>query len=311
MALWFEQVSCGPVTEVTAHAPGGAVIGIVGDDVGEQRALLRVAAGIDRPSAGTVRSSGPARILGPFDALDFSPVDNLMLDHALAFQGPAMRARLRFGLEELRKQGSTILLASHEEPMIESVCDEVWWLNGGRLARTGDVGEVLAAYRKHVALTTQVWSETVHAPLSPRFRRGDGRAELLSIQTLNAEGHGSMVWASGEVAAIRVVVRFHAAVDDPVVGILIRTRIGFEVFGTNTELEKIKLGPVAADETLTLTFRFPCHLCPQQYTVTAASHDPDGVWHDWAEDAVSVVVTDTRYTAGVANLRATVDVVKG
>ena len=57
-----------------------------------------------------------------------------------------------------------------------------------------------------------------------------------------------------------------------------------------------------------MTFTFRCDLCPQQYTVTAASHDPDGVWHDWMEEAVSFSVTDTRYTAGVANLRASVSV---
>ena len=46
--------------------------------------------------------------------------------------------------------------------------------------------------------------------------------------------------------------------------------------------------------------------CPGEYTVTAASHDPDGVWHDWLEDAAGFSVADDRYTAGVANLRATV-----
>ena len=35
-----------------------------------------------------------------------------------------------------------------------------------------------------------------------------------------------------------------------------------------------------------MTFEFACDLCPQFYTITAASHDPDGVWHDWMEDAV-------------------------
>jgi lipopolysaccharide transport system ATP-binding protein len=37
-----------------------------------------------------------------------------------------------------------------------------------------------------------------------------------------------------------------------------------------------------------------------------ASHDPDGVWHDWLEDALPFSVADSRYSAGVANLRATV-----
>ncbi len=102
-------------------------------------------------------------------------------------------------------------------------------------------------------------------------------------------------------------VRFEAAVDDPVVGILIRTRIGFEVYGTNTELENIALGPRQAGDTIEIVFRFQCHLCPNEYTVTAASHDKDGVWHDWVEDGVAVAVSDHRYTAGVARLISQVE----
>jgi lipopolysaccharide transport system ATP-binding protein len=89
---------------------------------------------------------------------------------------------------------------------------------------------------------------------------------------------------------------------------MIRTRIGFEVFGTNTELENIRLGPRRAGDRVAVSFRFACDLCPQDYTITAASHDADGVWHDWMEDAVAVSVTATRYTAGVARLRAAVAV---
>jgi len=47
-------------------------------------------------------------------------------------------------------------------------------------------------------------------------------------------------------------------------------------------------------------------LCPQEYTLTVASHDPDGIWHDWLEDAVAFSVSDARFTAGVANLRTQV-----
>jgi lipopolysaccharide transport system ATP-binding protein len=68
----------------------------------------------------------------------------------------------------------------------------------------------------------------------------------------------------------------------------------------------VKLGPCPAGETLRVLFTFRCGLCPREYTITAASHDPDGVWHDWMEDAVDVLVAGTRYTAGVADLRASV-----
>jgi len=107
---------------------------------------------------------------------------------------------------------------------------------------------------------------------------------------------------------VRVSVKFKQSVSDPVVGILIRTRIGLNVFGTNTELEQLKFGPCSPGDALRLKFAFRCELCPQEYTLTAASHDPNGVWHDWVEDAMAFSVTDSRYAAGVANLHANVSI---
>ncbi len=143
------------------------------------------------------------------------------------------------------------------------------------------------------------------------MRRSDGRARLIQLETRNGSGEPTPSFQSGDVMRIHVEVRFESDVSDPVVGIMVRTRIGMEVYGTNTELEKIRLGPCTAGEVRAVTFEFNCHLCPQFYTVTAASHDPDGVWHDWMEDAIGFTVADTRYTAGVANLRARVTCSRG
>jgi lipopolysaccharide transport system ATP-binding protein len=105
-----------------------------------------------------------------------------------------------------------------------------------------------------------------------------------------------------------VTVRYRAAVVNPVVGIMIRTRIGLEVYGTNTDTERAGIGPCEAGDTVAITFSFTSQLCPQEYTITAASHDPDGTAHDWIEDAVAVTVTDDHYTPGIANLHARVSV---
>jgi lipopolysaccharide transport system ATP-binding protein len=133
---------------------------------------------------------------------------------------------------------------------------------------------------------------------------------VLSIVTLGAAGTPTVVWRSGEEVGIRVTVRFRTAVLDPVVGVMIRTRIGFEVYGTNTEAEHARIGPCETGETVAVTFSLTARLCPQEYTITAASHDPDGTAHDWLDDAVAVSVTDDRYTAGVANLRARIAVAR-
>ncbi|RPI12224.1 MAG: hypothetical protein EHM65_06255, partial [Acidobacteriales bacterium] len=148
-------------------------------------------------------------------------------------------------------------------------------------------------------------------PLRPPLRRGDGRAGLLSIETLDERGHPTMVWRSGELVSVRVTVRYREAMENPVVGIMLRTRIGFEVYGTNTELEAVNLGPCAAGDIRRVLFSFRCDLCPREYTLTAASHDPDGALHEWLEDALAFTVVDSRFTAGVANLRATTNVERG
>ena len=309
MAIEFRDVSLGPVVSLTVNVPDGAIIGLCGEDAAALTAVLRLATGDDFPSAGQVLSSEPRRYLGPGDALQLAPAGTLALDHTLARFGSVVRARAREGLERLRRDGASILLASQEPALLVGMCDEVWWIEQGRIAAQGDPREVLEACERHAALSIRQWAaSTQQHGLAPSLRRGDGRAEIVAIETLDEQGHPVTAWQSGETAAVRITVRFAQDVDDPVVGIMIRTRVGFEVFGTNTELERVALGPVKAGESRRVRFEFRCDLCAQDYTLTAASHDPDGVWHDWMEDALAFTVVDSRYTAGVANLRARVTI---
>jgi hypothetical protein len=305
MAVSFRRVSAGPLHDFDAAAPDGVVIGILGEDGAGKGQLLRLAAGQEKPAAGVVEKSGAARLLGPDDPLDLTPTPLLCLEHTFSRHDAVIRERASIDLDRLRRSGTTVLLVSHEEDLLRRLADEIWWIREGRLAGRGDSAEMLSAYRKHVATKVRAWGQSV-PPLAPRMRRGDGRAEVVRVETLGENGCPTMIWRSGELAVVNVTVRFHDDVADPVIGIMIRTRIGLNVYGTNTELERVKLGPCAAGDSLRVTFAFRCELCPEEYTLTVASHDPDGVWHDWLEDAVAFAVSDDRYTAGVANLRARV-----
>ncbi len=306
MAIHFREASHAPLQQVTVSAPGGALIGVIGEDASGVRQLLRLAAGLDAPQSGEVRFDTAARYLGPHDPLQLSPVSTLALDHTLALADALIRARAITAIERLRQTGTTILIASHDLELLHQITDEIWWINNGRLHAKGDPREVTAAYQQHIAAKLRAWGEQVSAPLAPSLRRGDGRAEIIAIETIGANGRPTLVLQSGETMSVRITVRFNNAVENPVVGVMIRTRIGSEVYGTNTELERLPFGPIEAGQTTRITFRFACQLCPQEYTITAASHDPNGVWHDWMEDALAFSVADRRYTAGVANLRAEV-----
>jgi hypothetical protein len=306
MSIEFKNVSAPPLTGFRAVAPPGAIIGVIGEKGSGVTELLKLACGVLKPEAGEVVAPPERRFVALGDTLNLAPAAVVGLDQALATQDAMVRARTLTGLDRLRRAGTTVLLASHEDRLLEMLCDEVWWIEAGHLAAKGDPRETLRKYKRAVSEKIRAWGETIPPRLAPSYRRGDGRAEVISIETLGTDGKPTIVWKSGEMVSIKATVRFHEAVQDPVLGILIRTQIGFEVYGTNTELEGVKIGPRAPGDSVTLTISFLCDLCPHPYTLTVASHDPDGTAHDWLEDAVAFTVTDERYTAGVANLRAKV-----
>jgi len=310
MSIEFRGVTHAPLTNFSAKAPSGVIIGVIGEKNSGITELLKLAGGVLQPAQGEVISGPERRFVALGDSLNLAPAAVLALDQALATQDAVVRARTLTGLDRLRRSGTTVLLASHEAALLEMMCDEVWWLDAGAMAAKGDPKETLKKYRRHVADKVRAWGETIPARLAPAFRRGDGRAEIQSIETLGAGGKPTIVWKSGEMATVRATVAFQEAVENPVLGLLIRTQIGFEVYGTNTELEHVAIGPRKPGDTVTIEFSFLCDLCPQAYTITMASHDPDGAAHDWLDDALAITVADDRYTAGVANLRAKVKIVQ-
>jgi ABC-type hemin transport system ATPase subunit len=308
MSLEFRNAALAPLSGISVVAPPGVIIGVIGEKGSGVAELLKLAGGSVQPQSGEVVAGPERRYVALGESLNLAPAAVIALDHALATQDAVVRARTLTGLDRMRRGGATILLASHEDGLLELLCDEVWWLDGGHIAAKGDAKETLSKYRRHVAERVRAWGETIPARLAPAFRHGDGRAELMSIETFGPDNKPTIVWKSGDMATVRATVQYHAAVENPVLGLLIRTQVGFEVYGTNTGLEGIELGPRAVGDSVTVVFSFLCDLCPRAYTLTMASHDPDGTVHDWLDDAIAVTVTDDRSTAGVANLRAKVTV---
>lgn len=304
MALSLKKVTYGPLDNVHASAPSGAIIGVIGEDDAGVSELMSLAAGVAKPTSGSVTAGKIRRLIGVRDPLDLSPADVIVLDQALALRDALTRARTAAQLDQMRRAGSTVLIASHDEELLERLCDEVWWLNQGKLQHRGDPRVVLAAWRKHIADQMRQWGESLPQALASHLGRGDGRAEIVRVETFGENGVPSRVWRSGEHVMVRIAVTFTGTVDKPVVGILLRNRIGLDVYGTNTELERLSVGPAKAGDVLKISVQFRCDLCAQEYTLTVASLDPDGTRHDWIDDAVSIIVTDSRHTLGVANLRA-------
>ena len=105
---------------------------------------------------------------------------------------------------------------------------------------------------------------------------------------------------------MRVLARVKQDLDDPVIGFLIRNRYGISAYGTNTQEQRIALGPARPGELLEVVFSFNCWLGVDHYSVTCAAHSRDGEAYDWLDGVRFFRVTSETVTEGLANLNATV-----
>jgi ABC-type polysaccharide/polyol phosphate transport system ATPase subunit len=229
----------------------------------------------------------------------------LIVDEALAVGDAVFANRCVRKFQELRERKITVLFVSHDLGLVKQLSDRAILLLNGRIAAQGAPNDVINRYIGLVLAKEESKNkkdDRIHAS----FRHGDGSSEILGVEILNARGEPATAVTGGEPITVRVRSRFHQAKSDPMVGILIRTRIGMDVYGTNTSLERVRLGDFQPGDELEVDFAVECWLTPQQYTLTVATQNADGTSHDWLDDAVAFDVVDTRAAAGVANLRAQV-----
>ena len=230
----------------------------------------------------------------------------LIVDEALAVGDAVFANRCVRKFQELRERKITVLFVSHDLGLVKQLSDRAILLLHGRIEAEGEPRDVINRYIGLV-LEKQGSGHTKEDRIRASFRHGDGTSEIQSVTLVNARGEEAASIASGEAVTVRVRCRFHREISDPMVGILIRTRIGMDVYGTNTRIEHAELGSFHAGDELEVDFRIECWLTPQSYTLTVATQNADGSSHDWLDDAIAFDVVDTRVAAGVANLRAKVE----
>jgi len=234
----------------------------------------------------------------------------LVVDEALAVGDAIFASRCIQKFEELRQRKVTVLLVSHDLGLVKRLADRAAFMLEGRVVMQGSPKDAVNQYVGFVLDRERGdkkdGSSTEEIAAKSSFRHGDGASRIVDARMLNAAGQTCRAFKPGEAVVIRVRAIFHHAVSNPVVGILIRNRIGMDVFGTNTRLERIELGDLESGETLEVDFEIDCLLARQEYTLTVATQYWNGLSQDWLDDVLDFRVVDTKDVAGVLNLNARV-----
>ena len=169
----------------------------------------------------------------------------LIVDEALAVGDAIFANKCVQKFEELKKRGVTVLFVSHDLGLVKRLSTRAIFMLNGEIAAEGEPKDVVNRYVGFVLERENADVKPETEPddnLRPSFRHGDGASRIVDVEILNADGEPRRALTSGEHVTIRVTARFARSVASPVVGLLIRNRLGIDVFGTNTRVEQLELG---------------------------------------------------------------------
>lgn len=264
-------------------------------------AFAEIGAFMDRPVK--EYSSGMYVRLAFSTAIHVEP-EILIVDEALAVGDAIFANRCVKKFEELKARKVTVLFVSHDLGLVKRLSDKAAFLLDGRVVAAGSPSEVVNRYVGHV-LEREQGGQSREASAS--FRHGDGASRVVEVALLDRDGNRVASVEPGDPLTIRVRARAVKDLEQPVVGVLIRNRLGIDVWGTNTRVEGVDVGAVRAGAEFEVEFTFECLLTRGDYTLTVATQYPEGYSQDWLDDALAFSVVDTREVAGLVNFKTKVE----
>jgi len=235
----------------------------------------------------------------------------LIIDEALSVGDAYFQHKCIRRIREFKEAGTTMLFVSHDPAAVKTLCDRALLLDQGMLIREGSAEAILDYYNALIAQREKEASveQSRFGADRLRTRSGDGKAKIAGVRMTDAEGKESASFASGETARIHCRLRFEEDLEDYTVGILIRDRLGNEMFGANTFYLGVESDPAGAGEEREAVFEIGLNLGYGHYALTVAVHAPSGHMdqnHDWIDNVLSfqVIPGESYRFAGVASLPA-------
>ncbi len=252
---------------------------------------------LDRPLR--TYSSGMLVRLAFSVAISAEP-DILLVDEALAVGDLRFQMRCLARLRELRDQGVTIVLVTHDLEVCKRWCDRLHVLEQGRLVQSGPPAEVADWYFARMVSTLP--STAPPPPVALGFsetgyrRHGDGQGRIVAAELVGDDQRVGGPIRLGSTCRLRLRLEFQAAAAQPVVGFYVKDRCGTEIVGMNTHLAGTPLLAARPGFRQTVEFNLPMRLRPGTYSISAAlAHDwREPRYMDWVDQILLFEVVDPR-----------------
>ncbi len=262
-------------------------------------------------------------------AINIDP-EILIVDEALSVGDVFFQAKCYRKFEEFKEEGKTILFVSHDLNSISKYCDRVILLDHGHVVESGSPKEMVDLYKRLLVnqgpeeeeekqttvldgkqpVRKQGWIAPFE--MNPNtLEYGDKRAEMIGFKILDANGLPTNTIEKGTEFTMKVKVRYHEDIDDPIFAFTIKDMRGTEITGTNTMFERITVQPRKAGDTDVVSYTQKADLQGGEYLVSfglTGYRDGDFTVYHRLYDACSLVVISTKNTVGFYDMNSEITV---
>ncbi|SJM50997.1 ABC transporter ATP-binding protein [Agrococcus casei] len=202
----------------------GSILGMSRREVDSKIDRIIDFAGVERFIDTPVKnySSGMYVRLGFSVAIHTEP-DILVVDEVLSVGDAEFQAKSRAKFDELKAQGTTIVLVSHNNSLVRSFCDQLAWLEKGDLRQIGGVEEVLEAFQG-----------PAKSKVAAELPTSTGAATIDSVSVVGSDGGARESIEADEPVQLRMRITAHEDVCDPVFTITVKSDRGGPVYRVNS-----------------------------------------------------------------------------
>lgn len=233
----------------------------------------------------------------------------LIVDEALGVGDTYFQHKSFNRIRDFRNSGTTLLFVSHDPGAVKTPCERAILLDRGEIRLDGAPDAVLDYYNAMVARNRDDY-QIRQTALSAETTMTRSRTREISITSVELLKNGKPVrlLTSGDPASIRISALCNTRIDSLTVGILIRDRLGNDVFGTNSNHHDIYCRNLQAKATIVIEFLFPeINLGAGSYSISTALHSHNTHLtnnYDWWDRCIvfHIVPKDSRLSIGVCNL---------
>ncbi|MFM0078442.1 ABC transporter ATP-binding protein [Paraburkholderia sediminicola] len=259
--------------------------------------------------------------------------DILVVDEALSVGDAVFTQKCMRFIRAFQEKG-TLLFVSHDMSSVLNLCRKAIWLGNGKIQQIGNAKDVAEAYLQYTlqqvygndaVLTSMNDEGAPPAGIEPpavvdygaSFAVADnfaaakgwksGAAEVLGVHLARLDGGPEGVFRGGERVSMTIRARAIQELDRPILGFLVRDRLGQDLFGENTlPFTELNPLPVPAGKEFVGTFNFRLPMLPNgEYLVMASVAEGDqhtNVQHHYLHDALLIMVSSSQVRWGLVGV---------